>query len=216
MGYVVAASVVLLVWMTGLIFSFEIEAPEFDWLGFALDIAPAWAFGIAGAIVWRRRPTSRIGPLMAIIGASLVIWGLRGLSIPPLVSLGLWMSQGPQASGFLLGVLVLAYPSGRIASRLDRAWIALGLGWLLIVQLAWALAIPVGLWGCIDCRPLIVVWYHEGVRLALQNLSILTFLALAVGLFALLLRRWLSASATARRVLAPVWLAGALVPAVAV
>ncbi|MGI8659104.1 MAG: sensor histidine kinase, partial [Candidatus Limnocylindria bacterium] len=32
----------------------------------------------------------------------------------------------------------------------------------------------------------------------------------------LLLRRWLSASATARRVLAPVWLAGALVPAVAV
>jgi signal transduction histidine kinase len=138
------------------------------------------------------------------------------LSIPPLVSLGLWMSQGPQASGFLLGVLVLAYPSGRIVSRLDRAWVALGLGWLLIVQLAWALATPVGSWGCIDCRPLIVVWYHEGVRLALQNLSILTFLALAVGLFALLLRRWLSASATARRVLAPVWLAGALVPAVAV
>lgn len=224
MGFVVAASALVLVWMTGLILSFYIEPVGylrgfgefgFHWFGFVRDIAPAWAFGIAGTIAWRRRPTSRIGPLMAIIGAALLIWGLRGLSIPPLVSLGVWMSEGPAASGFLLGVLVLAYPSGRIVSRLDRAWVALGLGWLLIVQLAWALATPTGLWGCVDCVPLIVVWYHEGIRLALQNLSILIFTALAVVLFLLLIRRWLRASGPARRVLAPVWLAGALVPAVA-
>jgi signal transduction histidine kinase len=230
MGFVVAASVLVLVWMTGLILSSYIEPVDyyydyyygsgigdvrFHWTRLVQQVVPAWAFGIAGTIAWRRRPTSRIGPLMAIIGASLLIWGLRGLSIPPLVSLGLWMSQGPAASGFLLGVLVLAYPSGRIASRLDRAWVALGLGWLLVVQLVWSLATPVGFWGCVDCVPLIVVWYHEGTRLALQNLSILIFTALAAVLFLLLIRRWLRASGPARRVLAPVWLAGMLVPAVA-
>ena len=225
MKFVVAASALVLVWMTWLILSFHIDPVGFstgagdfdvDWIGFVRDIAPAWAFGIAGTIAWIRRPSNRIGPLMALIGAALLIWGLRGLSVPPLVTLGLWMSQGPAASGLLLGVLVVAYPSGRIVSRLDRAWVALGLGWLLIVQLAWALATPVGLWGCVDCVPMIVVWYNEAIRLVLQNLSILIFTALAALLLLLLMRRWLRASGPARRVMAPVWLAGALVPAVAV
>src|SRR5687768_8664669 len=225
MKFVVAASALVLVWMTWLILSLHIHPVWFppavgdsdvDWIGFARDIAPAWAFGIAGTIAWRRRPGNRIGPLMALIGAALLIWGLRALPIPPLVTLGLWMSQGPGASGFLLGVLVVAYPSGRVVSRLDRAWVALGLGWLLIVQLAWALATPIGFWGCVDCVPMIVVWYHEGIRLVLQNLSILIFTALAALLLLLLFRRWLRASGPARRVMAPVWLAGALVPAVAV
>jgi signal transduction histidine kinase len=179
------------------------------------EVAPAWAFFLAGFVAWRRRHHNRIGLLMAVIGVSLLLFGLRSLSIPALVSLGLWMSLGPGVSGYLLGVLALAYPSGRIDSRLDGAWVAIGMLWLFSVQLALALATPVGFWGCETCVPWEVVWYSEGIRVMLQNLSISIFAVLAAVLVLLLIRRWMKASPPARRVLAPVWLAGATVPAVA-
>jgi signal transduction histidine kinase len=211
MSLLMAATVIVLLWLTALVAGFGPEPVDL-----ARDVAPAWAFGLAGLIAWHRRPHNRVGPLMALIGVALLVFALRGLPVPILVTFGLWMSLGPAASGYLLGVLVLAYPSGRIDSRLDRAWVAIGLGWLLIVQLALALATPVGFLECVACRPLLVVWYHEGVRLGLQNLSIFIFTGLAVVLFLLLIRRWLRSSGPARRMLAPVWLAGAVVPAVAV
>lgn len=182
----------------------------------ALEIAPAWAFGIAGLVAWHRRPHNRIGPLMVLIGIAILIWGLRGLPVPALVTLGMWLSLGTGVRGVLLGVLVLAYPSGRITSRLDRAWVILALGWLFGPQLALAFATPVGLWGCVDCRPLVVLWYDEHVRNVLQRASALLFAALAIFLVALLVRRWLKASAPARRALTPVWITGALMPVVAV
>ena len=226
MSLVVGLSVLFVAWMSVLIFNYGLESISrpgdhivvysIDAMPFVRDVAPAWTFTVAGIFAWRRRPDSRIGPLMVLIGASLVVWALRGTSIPPLVTLGVWMSEGRGASGVLLGLLVLAYPTGRIVSRLDRAWVMLGLGWLLIVQLLLALATPIGFWGCVECRPLLVGWYHEGTRMAFLNLSTLIFTALAVALVLLLIRRWLRASVPARRVLAPIWLAGAVVPAVAV
>lgn len=209
----VAAGVLVLAWMTML----TVTELWFEPVDIARAMAPAWAFGIAGLVAWHRRPHNRIGPLMVLIGAALLISGLRGLSVPTLVSIGLWLSLGPGVLGVLLGVLVLAYPSGHITSRLDRAWVALALGWLFGPQLAWALATPVGFfWYCAECRPLIVLWYDERIRLTLQNLSTLVFAILAVLLVVLLIRRWLRASAPARRALAPIWLAGAVVPAVGV
>ncbi len=205
--------VILLLILTWL--STVVASLGFPPLELARELAPAWAFFLAGFVAWHRRHHYRIGLLMAIIGVSLLLFALRSLPSPPLVSLGLWMSLGPAASGFLLGVLVLAYPSGRINSRLDHAWVAIGLVWLLIVQLSVALATPIGFWGCESCVPLIVVWYDEGVRLGLQNLSIVIFSVLAAVLILLLVRRWMKASQPARRALAPVWLAGATVPAVA-
>jgi signal transduction histidine kinase len=178
------------------------------------EVAPAWAFFLAGLIAWRRRHHDRIGLLMALIGVSLLLFALRSLPVPPLVSLGMWMSLGPGVSGLLLGILALAYPSGRIESRLDRAWVAIGVLWLLTVQLALALTTPVGFWGCETCVPWIIVSYNEGIRVMLLNLSIFIFAVLAAVLVILLIRRWMKASPPARRVLAAVWLAGATVPAV--
>lgn len=193
-----------------------VTAPGLDPIEKALAIAPAWAFGIAGLVAWHRRPHNRIGPLMVLIGIAILTGGLRGLPVPALVTVGMWLSLGPGVRGVLLGVLVLAYPSGRITSRLDRAWVMLAVGWLIGPQLALAFATPVGLWGCADCRPLVVLWYDEHVRQLLQRASALLFAALAILLVALLVRRWLKASAPARRALTPVWITGALMPVVAV
>lgn len=193
-----------------------ISVPWLEPFEMALEIAPAWAFGIAGLVAWHRRPQNRIGPLMVLIGIAILVWGLRSLPVPALVTLGMWLSLGTGVRGVLLGVLVLAYPSGRITSRLDRAWVILALGWLLGPQLAQALATPVGMWGCERCRPLVVLWYDERVRQLLQRASALLFATLAILLVALLVRRWLKASAPARRALTPVWITGALMPLVAV
>jgi signal transduction histidine kinase len=211
MTIVVSIAVVVLVWLTALVWSFGIEP-----IDLARELAPAWAFGVAGLVAWRRRPDNRIGPLMVVIGASLLLWSLRTLSVPALVSLGMWMSLGPGVQGVLLGTLVLAYPSGQITSRLGRAWVALALVGLLGPQLALALSTPLGFPGCLECRPLLVLWYDERTRVALLNLTVLIFAVLAIALLLLLARRWLKASTPARRVLAPVWLAGAVVAVVVV
>jgi signal transduction histidine kinase len=212
MTIVVSIAVVVLVWLTALVWSFGIEP-----IDLAREIAPAWAFSVAGLVAWRRRPNNRIGPLMVVIGATLLLWSLRTLSVPALVTFGMWMSLGPGLPSVLLGTLVLAYPSGHIPSRLGRAWVALALVGLLAPQLGLALATPVGFWECGEsCPSLLTLWYDERVRVALLNLTVLIFAGLAIALLLLLARRWLKASAPARRVLAPVWLAGAVVAVVVV
>ena len=210
MSVVMAVLALILAWLSTLV-----ARDGYPPLELMREVAPAWAFFLSGFVAWRRRHNDRIGLLMAVIGVSLLLYVLRSLPVPALVSFGMWMSLGPGVSGFLLGILVLAYPSGRFGSRLDRAWVAIGGLWLLIVQLALALATPVGVWGCETCVPLEVVWYSEGIRVMLQNVSLFIFAALAAVLILLLIRRWMKASPPARRVLAPVWLAGATVPAVA-
>jgi len=69
MSRLVAASVLVLAWMTVVTVSFL----RFEPIDIAREIAPAWAFGIAGIVAWRRRPHNRIGPLMVVIGASHLI-----------------------------------------------------------------------------------------------------------------------------------------------
>ena len=205
-------AVAVLVWLTWV----AVSSPWSEPLDIALRIVPAWAFGLAGLVAWHRRPHNRIGPLMVAIGAALLTFFLRESSVPGLVSLGLWMRLGPGVLGILLCVLVLAYPTGQISSRLERAWVMLAVVWALGPQLALTLATPVGTWGCVECRPLLVIWYDERVRLALQNASLLAFAVLSVLFVVLLIRRSLRASTPARRALTPVWLAGALVPVIAV
>jgi len=193
-------------------------------LGFAeIDIAremlPALAFAAAGLIAWHRRPHNRIGPLMVVIGAAILLRGLQGVPIPAVVSLGIWGSIGPGVlPGILLGILVLVYPTGHFVSRMDRWWATLAVLYFLSVQLAWTLVTPTtrDSTQCDECRPLLILAYDEYIRLNLRNLSMLVFAGLAIALLLLVVRRWIKASPPARRAIAPVWLAGSVVGVVAV
>src|SRR5688500_18893709 len=75
------------------------------------DFLGGWSFLLTGAIAWVRRPGSRIGPLLIGIGLTWFVgtWGRSDID---------WVSH--LAGSFqglyepLLGLLVLAYPSGRL------------------------------------------------------------------------------------------------------
>lgn len=196
-----------------------IERWGFDEITIAREMLPALAFGISGLIAWHRRPRNGFGPLMVLIGAAILVRGLQGIPIPAVVSLGIWGSIGPGLlPALLLGILVLIYPTGRFASRVDRWWAAAAVVYFTTIQLAWALFSPTTRDStvCDACYPAFVLGYDDYVRLNLRNLSMLIFAGLAMTLIILVARRWAMASAPARRVMAPIWLAGIVVVAVAI
>lgn len=198
---------------------FTVDRLGFTEIQTAREMLPALAFGIAGLVTWHRRAHNRIGPLMVLIGVAILLKGLQGVPVPAVVSLGIWGSIGPGVlPAILLGILVLVYPTGHFASRIDRWWAVAGMLYFVTVQLAWTLFTPTtrDSTTCSDCWPAFVLGYDDYVRLNLRNLSMLIIAGLAIALILLVARRWVHASPPARRLMAPVWLAGTVVGVVAV
>jgi signal transduction histidine kinase len=188
------------------------------------EVAVAWAFIGAGLLGWMRRPRNRVWPLMVAVGCALLLEGFQYLPVPALVTLGMWLSLGAGLGGVLLGVLVLAFPDGRIGSRLERGWVALA-GIYLGLQLLLALITPYPplaprhtdcLFVAGGCpRPLLVLTYNEPLRIELANFTDLLFAVLALLLIGLLARRGLTATRPTLRRAAPIWLAGAVIVLIA-
>jgi signal transduction histidine kinase len=180
-------------------------------LEIAREMLPAVAFGVAGLVAWHRRPGNRVGPLMAVTAAAILLKGLQAVPVPALVSLGIWASLPPGLPFAILGTLVLTYPDGRVRSSLDRFWIGAAFFSFLTLQLAWTVFSP-AVWDmCDECRALVIAGYNDYVRVTLRNVSMLVHALLAVGLVVLVARRGVHASAPARRLLIPIWLAGGVV-----
>ena len=90
-----------------------------DWLP---DLAVGWTLIACGLVAWSHRPTSRSGALMAATGfawfaANFTTTGLA--AVDWLSEQALYLHRGP------LLHLVLTYPRGRPAGRLDRAAVAI-------------------------------------------------------------------------------------------
>ena len=87
----------------------------------ALTLVIGWAYIGSGLVAWRQRPENRLGPVMIFIGFS---WFLAALVD---ADQSLVFSAGKAAEDLpLLGFvyLVLAFPSGRLRTGLDRALVA--------------------------------------------------------------------------------------------
>jgi signal transduction histidine kinase len=102
-----------------------------EWVGFGWDdprhwipdLAVGWTFIGCGLIASRRRPESRTGPLLAATGFAWFVWNFAGVGVAAVAWLAahlVYLHRGP------LVQLVLTYPSGRPASRLVRAAVAVG------------------------------------------------------------------------------------------
>ena len=174
------------------------------------DFLGGWTFLVTGAIAWLRRPGNRIGPLLLAIGFAWFVgtWGRSDID---------WVFHLARSfQGFyepLLGVLVLAYPSGRIAGRLERlvagAWLAEHGAWML-GQLV--LLRPLSWYSCQTCPETIdqLIANRELLdRIAPVSLALATGLAALVALLAV--RRLFVAGPAGRRRLVPVGLAAAAV-----
>jgi len=174
--------------------------------GIATTIALYVVAAVTGLLVWRQPGTERMGALI-------VAWAITFLTTDAwvyfphsrLLATVLPLFMG--LSGAVYAHMVLAYPSGRLRDRLDRAAVC-----VFYVAALLPAAVLVLTWdpqGCPDCRPAVrsyvfVDWIDRQPAYDLAN----GFIILLGGAFlALLVRRWFSVSATARLSLWPLGVA---------
>jgi signal transduction histidine kinase len=97
-----------------------------DWV--IVDLVPGLAFLLAGLIAWERRPDSRIGAVMMLVGFAWFPGTLAASTVPIIDRLGNAF-QGYYDG--LLAWLVLAYPVGRLTTRAARTVIGIIFGVLI-------------------------------------------------------------------------------------
>jgi signal transduction histidine kinase len=167
-----------------------------------------WLFVGTGLYAWRRRPESRTGALMVLLGFAWCLTALgfsntRALFTVSLVLGGLW-------GGVFLHLLV-TYPSGRLQSGEDRAIVIAGYLIFTVASIpALLFASPEDL-GCDDCMTS-SLQIRPDEDLATIGLAAQT--VLYVALFAIvvvrLTRRWRRTPPLERHQLTPVYVCGLL------
>jgi len=172
-----------------------------EWYRVPLDLVPGSSFVLAGLVAWSRRPLNRVGLLMIGVGVGLLTrnaelqHGIGEIAYPLEVALHfispLW------AVAFLH--LLLAFPAGRLVSRLDRDIVR---SFYALVPLAGVLAVVIGhypLLGAIGQPVFETKGPADYVYLA----------CLLVG-SGLVIRRWFLGGRARRRSIAPLF--GPMVP----
>ena len=89
----------------------------------AIVLPVGWAFVAAGIVAWSREPANRVGKLMVAVGMTWFLLALTTANTPFVFSLGLALSVTAYA---VLAHLFLAYPAGRLPSRLAVGAAVLG------------------------------------------------------------------------------------------
>ena len=156
------------------------EAPSARLLHLAIGLT--YLYG--GLAIWDHEPANRTGRLMTAVGLTWFIGTFDQAAIPELRELALTFED--TVTVFLLA-LVLAYPSGRLETRVDRVAIAV---------------LAVG------ATALNLLFSTSLTLIADKSNGLYGGLTLAVMSCAVILRRWLIAPPRSRRELLPVLLAG--------
>ena len=155
---------------------------------------------------WRARPENRLGAVMVLTGFAWFAALLSEASSPLLYTIGTAV-QYVFIAGFIY--LLLSFPSGRLRGRLDRGLVAAAVALTVGVQLAAMLYGAKSGLRCPGCPDNLLRVFANNTRahrlLDLQRLlgGIVTVSAIAV-----LVWRWVRASAAQRRAVAPVLVAG--------
>ena len=167
-----------------------------------------WSFIAAGLIARARRPRNRTGLLMIAVGFSFFLaGGLMSSNESVTWSLGFALAAIP--GGFLVHLLV-AYPSGLLQSRWERAVVAAAYVLTVLGNVPGLLFDPRPTSACDECPDSAFVVNDSDLA---STVSARIFEALAVAVLlavvVTLVRRWKTSSPAARRALTPVLLAGA-------
>ena len=165
-----------------------------------------WSFVGTGLYAWQRRPESRTGALMVVLGFAWCLAALNFSNVPLLYTVGL-IAGGLWGAVFLQ--LVMAFPSGRLAPGRDRSIVIAG---YLIFTLA---SIPAMLFagpeelGCDDCPAnVLLIERHEDVANIALGLQALVYLALFLIVLVRLTLRWRRTPQLERLQLTPVYVCG--------
>ena len=172
-------------------------------------VVVGWGFVWVGLYAWARRPDNRVGMLMAGTGFAWFLSGLSFSDVPLIFTIG-------QVFGSLFFAVVmhllLAFPSGRLQSRLERRIVvAAYLLTTVVVAPLWLFADPEAL-DCESCpENVLLVEPNESLVTTITSVLNIGGIALIGAVLAILVRRWRRASAGQRRLLVPVYSAGAAV-----
>ena len=167
-----------------------------------LDALVGGSFIAAGLIAIDRRPGNVIGPLMLTFGVLGYVgnWSNSGLPLFPTLFV-----INDLASAALIAHIALAYPTGRLRSRFDRAVLIATYASLLGTTLIAVLTFPLPRPGC-DCAWAPHVFPNASVFDAIYDLNQqLAFVLVPLFLAAVLLR-YRRASQAERRALRPLWI----------
>ena len=170
------------------------------------------SFIAVGVLAWARRPQSRVGLLMWAVGLTWFLGDLRLLPSSAAYTVG-DMEDGLYFA--LVGHLVLSFPSGRLRGGLDRAVVAVAYLWAslgnVVPEVFWAPPAP----PCDCAHNLLAVRIDPGRYVFAGSAHQVVNAALAVVVFAVLVRHWRAATPAGRHALAPVtWASGPILLAV--
>jgi len=171
----------------------------------ALTVITANAFVLAGLVAWWRRPDNRIGPLMVLTGFFWFLSALPGSSVGVLFTAGYATGSWAKA---VFTQTVLAYPDGRLHSRLER-----------VLVIALYVDVVAGQFVTLTFTP--VPWnrvlIHSDAEVARELLRAQRWFGFAIVAAALLVLglRLRHGSAPLRRAVVPVLVTGALTLALA-
>jgi signal transduction histidine kinase len=175
----------------------------------AAQIAVGWAYLVAGLVAWRRRPENRMGALMLLTALALLARQLRYSDDALLFKVFFILGDVGYA---LVGHSALAYPSGRVIDRWERALVVGGYTTVLVLPPLTALFYD-GVHPMIGFDPiprdsLISVSGNPEVVEVLQKTQIVVFFGVLASLFVVLVgRRYWRATPRMRRILAPLMVA---------
>lgn len=175
-------------------------------LSAAVALLVGWAYIGSGLVARRQRPENRLGTVMVFIGFAWFATFLADAGSSLVFTLGKALE-----SVYLLGFvyLVLSFPTGRLRSKLDRGLIVAGVALVTVVEVAWLLFADSRSQICSKCPDnAFELTRNDTVANALLQGQRAVGVVLSVSTLALLVRRWLRASAPERRAGAPVLWAG--------
>jgi signal transduction histidine kinase len=174
-----------------------------------------WVFGGGfvgvGLFAWYRRPENRVGALMVATGFAWFL-GMFGFGdVPLLFSLGLLFSNLFVATAIHL---LLAFPSGRLRGSRDRLLVGATYFVTTVGTLPLAFTTDPVQEECTGCpENLFVVSHDPGFADAWMKVIAMVGVILLLAVLGRLLGRWLAATPPMRRVITPVFSAGALLMA---
>jgi signal transduction histidine kinase len=175
----------------------------------AAQVAVGWAYLVAGLIAWDRRPANRMGRLMALTGFALLARQVQYSNNAFLFTVCFILGDVGYA---LVGHSALAYPTGRVKDRAERALVIAGYTTVLVFPALAALfyggTSPLLYFGRLSRNSLINVTDDGHVVELLQKTEVVVFFGVLATLFIVLIARrlWL-ATPRMRRILAPLLLA---------
>jgi hypothetical protein len=176
----------------------------------AFTAAFLFAFVAAGLIAWARRPGNRLGPLLTTFAFAAIASAFQHSANDIAFTFGYTLVALPL---LILGHLALAYPTGRLESQADRLFLTVAYVLIVVTPFARLVVYDVSAQpiGVNECRPAeeacpesVVAFAPSANAFRVMNaVTVFVFIALAVGIVVLLLRRYIRATPRRRRMLAP-------------